>query len=63
MAGDEEYPLNGDQAREWSMSRLRRALLGRKENQQHAAGWRDIDVRNNFGPSIAAAMRSGRATR
>ena len=57
------YPVNADQAREWSMRRLRSALLGRREHQEHAKGWRDIDVRNNFGPSIAAAMRSGRATR
>lgn len=56
-------PVTPDEAREWSMGRLRRAILGRRENQARAQGWRDIDVRNNFGPSIAAAMRSGRATR
>jgi hypothetical protein len=55
--------VNADQAREWSMSRLRNAILGRRENQRRVNDWRDIDVRNNFGPSIAAAMRSGRATR
>jgi hypothetical protein len=59
----QEYPVNADQAREWSMSRLRNAILGRRENQRRVNDWRDIDVRNNFGPSIAAAMRSGRATR